>query len=90
LLTATKIGIALGPLSYGALALSGFDVNLGARNAPPAMMALEALFVGAPMLIYLAVAFMLRRYPLDETRQQRLRATIEKRRSGPRETMQRG
>jgi Na+/melibiose symporter-like transporter len=88
LLTATKIGIALGPLSYGALALSGFDVNLGARNAPPAMMALDALFVGAPMLIYLAVALMLRRYPLNEMRQQRLRAMIEKRRSEPRETIQ--
>jgi glycoside/pentoside/hexuronide:cation symporter, GPH family len=80
LLTASKIGIALGPLSYAALALFGFDVGLGARNSSTAMMALDAMFIGAPVLIYLAVALMLRRFPLDETRQQALRAMIEKRR----------
>jgi Na+/melibiose symporter-like transporter len=87
LLTATKIGIALGPLSYGALALFGFDVSLGARNSSAAMMALEAMFVGAPALIYLAVALMLRRFPLDETRQRALRAMIEKRCSEPEKMM---
>lgn len=81
LLTATKIGIALGPLSYGALAAFGFDVGLGARNSATAMMALDAMFVGAPVFMYLAVAVMLRRFPLDEARQQALRALIEKRRS---------
>ena len=81
MLTAAKLGIAIGPVSYAALALFGFDASLGAANAPAAMRALDVLFIGAPILFYLSVAVMMRGFPIDEARQRALRTAIDERRS---------
>jgi Na+/melibiose symporter-like transporter len=81
LLTATKLGIAVGPASYAALALFGFDASLGAANAPAAMRALDVIFVGGPVLFYLCVAIIMRNFPIDEARQRALRTAIDQRRS---------
>lgn len=81
LLTATKLGIAIGPASYAVLALFGFDASLAAANAPAAMRALDVIFVGAPIICYLCVAGMLHGYPIDEARQRALRTAIDQRRS---------
>ena len=77
LLTATKIGLALGPIAYAMLAWAGFDANLGRANSAAAMGALEAIFVGGPVLFSLSAAFVLRGYGLNEARQAELRACIE-------------
>jgi len=76
LLTTSKVGIALGPVTYIALDLAGFRPGEGAQNAAPALDMLTMLFIGGPMLLYLLAAISLRKYPLDEKRQAELAATI--------------
>jgi Na+/melibiose symporter-like transporter len=79
LLTTTKVGLAIGPLSYAVLGLFGFDTQMGARNSHTALEALKWLFVAVPVAIYLVSAWILRFYRLDEARQKALRAEIEAR-----------
>jgi Na+/melibiose symporter-like transporter len=79
LLTTSKVGLAMGPLSYAALSAFGFDTDLGVDNSRAALDALKWLFIAAPVLIYLASAWLLRSYRLDEARQKALRAEIEAR-----------
>lgn len=79
LLTTSKAGAALGPLTLAVLALYGFDGKLGAGNAPAAMNALTILFVAPQVLLYLFAAWAMRSYPLDETRQRALRAELDSR-----------
>ncbi|MBS0385930.1 MAG: MFS transporter, partial [Proteobacteria bacterium] len=82
LLTTSKVGVALGPLTYVALDLAGFRPAEGAQNTTPALGVLTALFVGGPMLLYLLAAISLRKYPLDEKRHAELAAVIAARHAG--------
>jgi Na+/melibiose symporter-like transporter len=82
LLTTSKVGVALGPVTYIALDLAGFRPGEGVQNTPQALEMLTALFVGGPMLLYLLAAISLRKYPLDEKRQAELTATIAARHAG--------
>ena len=82
LLTTSKVGIALGPVTYIALDLAGFRPGEGVQNTPQALEMLTMLFVGGPMLLYLLAAISLRKYPLDEKRQAELAATIAARHAG--------
>ena len=77
LLTATKLGLALGPISYAMLAWAGFDASLGSANSASAIAALEAIFVGGPFTCSLIAALLLRNYALDAPRQAELRACID-------------
>jgi Na+/melibiose symporter-like transporter len=81
LLTTSKVGVALGPLTYIALDLAGFRPGEGAQNTAHALDMLTMLFVGGPMLLYLLAAISLRKYPLDEARQAELAAAIAARRT---------
>lgn len=69
LLTTSKVGLALGPATYGILQLVGFDPQAGGANTPGAFLGLSILFAVVPPALYLAAAFSLRRYPLDRARQ---------------------
>lgn len=82
LLTTSKIGVALGPLTYIALELAGFRATLGAQNAAEALQMLTVLFVGGPMVLYLLAAISLHKYPLDEKHQAELAAAIAARHAG--------
>ncbi len=79
LLTTSKAGAALGPLTFAVLALSGFDGRLGANNTPLALAALTALIVAPQAVLYGLAAWLLRFHPLDEARQRALRAELESR-----------
>ncbi len=85
LLTTTKIGLAIGPLTYVALGAFGFDAELGAGNGPQAMMALTLLFAGSPFVLNLLAAASLNGYALDQTRQEALRAALAARASSARQ-----
>lgn len=79
LLTTSKLGLALGPLSLALIGLFGFDPRLGAGNSAEALGALSALFIGAPIVLCGLGVLSLRNYPLDEARQAALAATISAR-----------
>jgi len=79
LLTTSKLGIAAGPITYFILGLVGFVPALGAENSGTALGMLSFLFIGVPVLLFLAAAYSLRRYPLDEEAQAKLHAAIEAR-----------
>jgi len=76
LLTTSKVGVALGPLTYVALQFAGFQPHEGAVNTPLALNTLTALFIGGPVLLSILGALSLRKYPLDEARQAELQAAI--------------
>ena len=76
LLTTSKVGVALSPLTYVALQIAGFQTHEGAQNTALALNTLSALFIGGPVLLCLLGALSLRRYPLDEKRQAELHAAI--------------
>lgn len=79
LLTTSKVGVALGPLTYIVLQLAGFQPHEGTQNTAMALNTLSALFIGAPVLLCLLGALSLRKYPLDEAAQAALAATIAER-----------
>ncbi len=76
LLTTSKVGLAVGPLTYFVLDQFGYDGRLGANNTPEAMMALVVLYAGLPFVLNMVAAASLLNYPLDEARQERLRSEI--------------
>lgn len=80
LLTTSKVGVAVGPLTYFVLDRYGYDGKLGAANTPEAMGALVALYAGLPLILNLVAAASLLNYPLDERRQRELREAIAARR----------
>ncbi|MEQ1708697.1 MAG: MFS transporter [Terricaulis sp.] len=79
LLMTSKVGLAAGPLAYGLVGLAGFSANLGAGNSASAFTALGAMFIGVPVLLNIAAALSLRKYPLDEKRQAELAIAIDAR-----------
>lgn len=79
LLTTTKVGLALGPATYVALGLFGFDAKLGDANSPQAMLALTVMFAALPLVLNLLTIWSLRGYPLTAQRQRALRAAIAER-----------
>lgn len=81
LLTTSKLGVAAGPITYAILGLVGFEAAGGAANTPLALMTLEVLFIGVPMLLCVLAAYSLHKYPLDEARQAEIAAAIAARHS---------
>ena len=81
LLTTSKIGVATGPITYAILGLVGFNAAAGAANSPTALLTLEALFIGLPMLLCVLTAMSLQNYPLDEKRHAEVAAAIAARHS---------
>lgn len=79
LLTTSKIGVALGPITYIALQIAGFNPHEDAQNTELALNTLRALFIGGPVLLCIVGALSLRKYPLDEAAQAALAATIAER-----------
>ena len=79
LLTTSKLGLAIGPLSLALLGVFGFDAQAGAGNSDTALHALSALFIGAPIILCALGYLSLRNYPLDEARQAALAALISER-----------
>jgi len=79
LLTTSKVGVALGPLTYIALQIAGFQPHEGTQNTAEALGTLSALFIGGPASLYLLGALSLRKYPLDEAAQAALAAIIAER-----------
>jgi Na+/melibiose symporter-like transporter len=76
MLTTSKVGLAMGPLTYAVLDVFGFDAKLGAANTPTAMTALVILFTGVPFVLNMLAAWWVRDYALDEHRQRALRDEI--------------
>ena len=76
LLTTSKVGVAMGPLTYFVLDRFGYDAKLGAANSDAAMMALVALYAGVPFVLNVLAAASMFNYPLDEKRQRELREAI--------------
>lgn len=76
MLTTSKVGLAMGPLTYAVLDVFGFDAKLGAANTPTAMTALVILFTGVPFVLNMLAAWWVRDYALDEHRQRTLRDEI--------------
>lgn len=79
LLTTSKVGLALGPITYAVLDQFGFEASLGAANSPAAMNALIFQFAGVPVLLNLLTCLTLLKYPLDAKRQAELAAIITER-----------
>lgn len=82
LLTTSKAGLAMGPLTYFVLGRFGYDGKLGSANTPSAMAALVALFAGLAFILNILAALSMLNYPLDEKRQRKLREAIEKKQAG--------
>jgi Na+/melibiose symporter-like transporter len=78
LLTATtKVGYALAVgIAYPVLELVGFQGGDGAVNTAGAIRALEVLFAAVPALVLLAGAWVIRGYPIDQTRQREIREAL--------------
>jgi Na+/melibiose symporter-like transporter len=76
LLTTSKIGLATGPLFLLALGWAGFDPDPAAINSAAALDMLRICFIGAPVLLCIAAAAVLRKYPLDEHRHAEIAAAI--------------
>ncbi len=72
------IGWAVG-IAFGALYWLGFDPKI--TNTPQAIENLRIFFIGFPILLNILNLAATIGYPLDEARQQRLRAEIERRRA---------
>jgi Na+/melibiose symporter-like transporter len=80
LMTTSKVGLAVGPLTYFVLDQYGYDGKLGAANSAEAKAALVWLFAGLPFVLNIAAAVSMFNYPLDEARQRALREEIAARR----------
>lgn len=76
MLTTTKVGLALGPVTYAVLAWFGFDAALGAGNSPEAMTALTVLFAAGPAALNALAILTLQAYPLDAKRQEEIKAAL--------------
>ena len=81
LLTTSKLGVAMGPLTSGLLGLVGFHAAVGSQNTPEALTWLTAMFIWVPIALCLGAALTLRNYPLDATRQAEVAAAIAARHS---------
>jgi Na+/melibiose symporter-like transporter len=79
LLTTSKLGVAVGPVTSGVLGLVGFHAVAGSENTPEALTWLTVMFIGVPIVLCLLAAWSLRNYPLDAARQAELHAAIEAR-----------
>lgn len=87
MLTTTKLGLAVGPLAALALKPAGFDPKLATANEPLALWTLLALFVGAPIVLSIVVAWLLKGFPLNEEKQRQLREAIESREAEARRSL---
>jgi glycoside/pentoside/hexuronide:cation symporter, GPH family len=73
----TKLGYALAPgIAFPVLAYAGFSPARSAANSAPAILVLALLYALAPVMLKLLAWLCLRDFPLDQTRQQDLRAAL--------------
>lgn len=80
LLTATnKIGYALAGATFIPLGMAGFNREAGAVQTDQAILALQVLFVGLPILFLLAAAAVIYNFPIDKERQAEIRRQLEAR-----------
>jgi Na+/melibiose symporter-like transporter len=76
---ATKMAMAAGVgVSLGLLSLAGFNAAVGIHT-PRQIMALKILYIGGPLLLYLTVFFLARKYPLTSRHHNKLRRIITRR-----------
>ena len=85
----SKIGYAASVLTYAGLDAFGFVTEAEAKkaaatgvtltNSPEVILALEAAFIGLPVVLLLLSAWVLRGYPLDEKRHAEIRASLDAR-----------
>ena len=76
---ATKMSMAAGVgLSLGLLSLAGFNAADGI-HAPRQIMALKMLYIIGPLLMYVTVFFLARKYPLTSRHHDKLRRIIARR-----------
>jgi GPH family glycoside/pentoside/hexuronide:cation symporter len=74
-----KIGYAVPVgISYAVLDIIGFAPKLGTANAPDAILGLEALFIGPPIVLALAAAAIIRGWPIDAAEQARIARALAK------------
>lgn len=77
---ATKLALALAAgLSFGVLALVGFDTQGGPQSSQ-ALLSLSGLYCAVPILLKLVAIGMMRRFPINAAEQARIRAAISLRR----------
>ena len=77
---ATKLAGSLGgSLGLWALALVGFDAEIGPANPAAAIEGLRYVYVFLPAAIFVLAAVVIWNYPLTRERQQRIRAAIDRR-----------
>jgi glycoside/pentoside/hexuronide:cation symporter, GPH family len=75
----TKMASSLGGwLALQALALVGFNAANGAENTPQALMGLQFAYAILPGMIFVTAAIVIWRYPITKTRQERIRAAIDR------------
>ena len=72
----TKLGYAVSIGSLVILKWSGFDEALGSANPPLALATLQVLFLAVPVLLLVASAWTLVRYPLTAARHAEIRAAL--------------
>ena len=74
-----KIGQAVSVgLMFWALSLFAFDPAPGAANAASAMTGLQILYIGLPILLCFAAAWVAFRYPLTAARHAEIRLELER------------
>ena len=79
LLTLTnKVGTALSSVVLFLLSLSHFDQNHLGQNTPLALNTLTILFVGLPIALLLVSSAIINVFPIDEARQKKTRAALER------------
>jgi Na+/melibiose symporter-like transporter len=82
LLTTSKAGVALGPLTFVVLQIAGFQPAAGGHNSALALNTLTALFIGGPAVLSLLGVLSLRKYPLDEAKHKELAVALAARHAG--------
>ncbi len=75
---ATKLSLAAGVgIVFPVLQLAGFDPAPGAVNAPSALSALVAVYVGLPLVLKALAIALMWRFPIGQEQQEELRRSIE-------------
>ena len=76
----TKLSLALGVgIAFPLLEVAGFDATPGTVNDPSSLLVLGLLYAGLPIPFKLVAIYLMWRFPIDQTRQQRLRALLDRR-----------
>jgi Na+/melibiose symporter-like transporter len=72
----SKMGYAVSVGAFAVLEWIGFDAAPGAVNDPGVILGLQWLFIGAPVVLLLVSALVLRIYPLTPEKHAEVRARL--------------